>query len=411
MRRNLATVFSLFAAGVFFYTAFFVYEAYFGVPEGLTGGRTAVALPEGGRATARGGMIRRVEGMKLELRALAPNSVWEFENGGKAADFALTLLNVNPSAVRLQLYQPDAPEAPEPVPFDVTGPNVISFNLEIPPGSARTLQIEHVPGTEGRLRFFVFGHARNGERSLKQMTTIVNEEQPDFVVGLGDNYYRAFPDKILDFDRQLARMEVPTFIIPGELEYREQDEPSPADDHPLAGFHKLHRHAAIFGRGDQVFDFGGWRFVLVENGRDRNIGSLRWLKRLASLESAVPRTLLFSHIPPYDPRDIDGKDITQGSPKEHEVIIEQMKRLNVAATFFDHYRWFEAGEFDGVPIYITSISLTRRSKGQFPHFLDVRLAEGNVQVIRRSFTEDPPEDVTLHPAEAASPISTAEDAP
>lgn len=411
MQKQLATVFSLFAAGVFLFTFGFVIDAWWGVPEGLTGGRTSVSLPLHSRVEARGGIIRRVEGMNLELRALAPKSTWEFENrGGKPAAFNFTAANVNPSAVRLGLARPESAEEVRALEFEAAGPSAIHFEMEVPPGSRQLLTLEHAPRDEGLVRFFIFGHARNGDFFFYRLQEIVNEELPDFVIGLGDNYYRAFPDKILTFQARLAELKVPTFLMPGEIEYREQDEPSPADDHSLAAFHKLKRHAAIFGRGDQDFEFGGWRFVMVENGRERNFASFRWLKNLPAVNASAPRALLFSHIPPYDPRGKDAKNITTGYSNEHEIIVEQMQRLKVAAAFFDHYRWFEARGVETIPTYVTAISPNERSAGQTAHFLEVRLEDGEIQVLRRFLTSDPPQDVTLHLDRPAPRDTGAEDA-
>lgn len=398
MRRTLATVFSLFAAGVFLYSVGFVYKAHYGVPEGLTGARSAVALPGRGQVKAVGGFIRRVDGRRLELRSLAPNSTWTFRNrSGEDSPFRIRAGNVKRSALRVALADPEAPVDTGPVAFESSGPGAVEFELVLPPRSRRVLTFEQTPQAAGEVRFFVFGHARNGLYFLDAMQQKANEELPDFIIALGDNYYRSFPHKILDFDERLARSRVPVYVLPGEIEYREQDEPSPADSHPLAEFHKVRRHETMFGSGNHAFEYGGWRFITVDNARDRNIQSLMWLQGLRPFESGTPRTLFFSHIPPYDPRDRVIKEVTTGTESEHEMIVDQMQRLDVAAAFFDHYRWFDAGRVEGVPTYVTSISVSSRAPGQFAHFLDVTLHEGEIRVIQRPFNSAPPKDVSMSP--------------
>lgn len=405
MRKSLAVLLYLFAGCVFIWSAVEVHDAWFGVPAGLTGGRARVALPGKASLEVRGGFVRSVDGTNVAVRSLSPTPVLAFANEGREpASFSVSLANVKPLALRAASFPTQAPLSPqEPVEFKAADPGVIRFTVSLAAGATRTLAFEQRPQAESAgaaggtplvsaasasvpVRFFAFGGVREGIGTLRELFRIANDESPDFLVGLGDIYYRANVDAILRIDELLPRCSVPIYLLPGEIEYRSPDEPASDPRQQLERFYPLDRHETMFGPGNNDFAFGGWRFVFLDNARQRNRASLRWLAGLPPGDPAAPRTLFFSHIPPFDPREkIFKRGMTTGVAHEHRRVVAALGNLGAAAAFFGHYHGYARGEAAGVPCYVTSAAGVKLPRGESPHFLDVRLSpEGTVRVVRRS---------------------------
>ncbi len=404
MRKQIATILSVFVLGVFVYSSAAVYDWYYGIPEGLTGGRAWVYLPGDGLLKVGGGFVRSVDGSRIEIRATTPHLFIEVKNGGNApSSFSVDLFNVKVGTIQARRFVEDSANEPGmPFPFEEAGPSAIRFDLETPAATRQTIRFDQSPEAAEEVRFFVLGHVRNGELFFHKLLDIADRESPDFIFCLGDTYYRSYVDKILDLDQVLRSHPVPVYLIRGEIEYREPDDPMPIDAHPLARFYRLDRHPSIFGPGNNAFDFGGWKFVLFENGRPRNITSFDWLQSLPSDESRPARTIFLSHIPPYDPRTYISKNVTTGNAVELETMVEQMERLGTAAGFFGHYRWYAEQEVGTIPTYNTSVSVPNKNGDQLAHFLDVRLKSGEVHVTRRLLQPDWNEQLRISEETAAS---------
>lgn len=392
MRKAISLVLYLFALGVFSYSAFMVYNAYLGVPEGLTGGRASVALPGHGRLEVQGGFVRRVDGTQLAVRSLSPSPVLRFENEGQEdASFSISLGNVRPATLRAGWFDSHLPLADrEPLQFNLADPGVVRFTVQIPAGGGRTYAFEQAPASPGTVRFFVFAGVRKGVGTFQRILDLANRESPDFIVGLGDIYYRAQVANILALDRRLALASVPVYLLPGEIEYRSPESSEDEGGSELGRFYVLDRHSSMFGRGDNAFSFGDWRFVFMDNALPRNRRSLWRLARLPPGDPAAPRTVFFSHIPPFDPRrEIFKNDMPTGSPGEHRRMTQEMIRLGAAVAFFGHYHGYAEGLAAGIPCYVTSAAGTKLPEGETSHFLDVTLRDGRAVVIRRDLEPRP----------------------
>ncbi len=385
MRKQIAAILSVFVVCVFVYSSVAVYDWYYGVPEGLTGGRTRVYLPGDGFLKVGGGFVRSVDGSRIEIRATTPHLFIEVENGGTSpSSISVDLLNVKVGAIQAHRFAAnDADEDGAPFPFEEAGPSAIRFDLGTPAATRQIIRIDQLAESSEEVRFFVAGHVRNGELFFHKLLDIADRESPDFIFCLGDTYYRSYVNKILELDQVLRSHPVPVYLIRGEIEYREPDDPMPIDAHPLARFYRLDRHPAIFGPGDNTFEFEGWRFVVLENGRPGNIKSFDWLENLPSDEAQPPRTIFLSHYPPYDPRTYISKNVSTGNADELETMVEQMGRLGTVAAFFGHYRWFAEQKVGTILTYNTSVSAPNKKGDQLAHFLDVRLKNGEVHVTRR----------------------------
>lgn len=387
LRQTIAALIFVFAFGVLAYSMAEVYQAWFGVPSGLTGARAKVALPGKSQIEVAGGFVRSVEAEEILVHATAPDMGFTIANrSAEHQDFKLRLQNVKPDAITVSLVNEQTDETESLADrLRTVNANAISFSTEVAPRSVRRFLVTQEPQHMDEVRFYVFAGVRKvGLPTLERMLDIVNEELPDFVVGLGEIYYRANVGKIIDLDQRLSRSRVPVYLFPGEIEYRSQEKASSADGHELAGFYKTDRHSALFGPTSREFSYEGWRFVFMDNAKKRNGSALRWLDGLPSHADTERQTLFFSHIPPFDPRPSEFKEVTRGHPREHERSVRTWENLGVAAAFFGHYHGYFEREVDGVPCYVSSAAGNRVPEGHDLHFLEVTLREGKVSVIQRS---------------------------
>ncbi len=390
LRKTLAIVLTILAAAAAVASVAGAYRGFWGVPEGLTGGKTSCAIGQNCRITHLDhAFVRRVEGRRLTIRSLAPEAdIFIRNEGAGAARFELTVLNVNPA--RIAVYDKPVPEDANSIPFEPVRANAIRFEIQTPPQSSVHYRL--AAETSGDvIRFFVFSAARDGVETFDKFLSIVANEQPDFIIGLGDLYHRATAENVRDLDRRLAGVPVPSYLITGDAERRSPRGSQRVNEGELARFLPRQRFIAMFGSPNSFFQWNNWDFALFENSSDKiSRDSFSWLETVLSGLSQPEGKLLFAHIPPFDSRThIYKENVMTGSDEDHARLLGLMKLSRTTAGFFGHYRGYADRTVEGIPCYVTAAAGADLPKDAGPpHFLEVNLDGGDCKVARRPIWDE-----------------------
>ncbi len=215
--------------------------------------------------------------------------------------------------------------------------------------------------------FAILGDNKNDKEVFPAIITRINND-PDisFVIHTGDMvsdplkfFYRDFLETLGVFLRK------PILLIPGNHDVGNQEEDA------------LYERA--FGKQHYIFQIGDTEFVIANAQRLEFAAEQNWLRRALHQEKSK-NTLVFMHIPLYDPRGAD----------YHHSLDEQTARklkgifraYDVNHIYTGHIHGYWTGKWDNIPYTITGGAGARLYSNDpahgFHHYLKVRIEDGRI---------------------------------
>jgi 3',5'-cyclic AMP phosphodiesterase CpdA len=137
------------------------------------------------------------------------------------------------------------------------------------------------------LVFVIMGDNRNGDDTLKQLLAMVEKDNPEFVIILGDFVPTGLKWEYENYLKLIAPCTVPIIAILG--------------NHEVAAPGGREIYAELFGAEDFSFDHKGCRFICFDNSRNLVTDKqLEWLDKLTAVDSttAISRKFVLAHVPP-----------------------------------------------------------------------------------------------------------------
>jgi len=227
-------------------------------------------------------------------------------------------------------------------------------------------RIQEVPyNPEKGFRFVVFGDSKYKTTLFNSIVENINVEEPLFVIGVGDLVRSGGIREFRDFLKFLEEQTDYNFL-------------------PVIGNHDIGHQKKefmyIFGKLNYSFDYGGCRFVILDNAAGKlTEKQLSWaddkLKEARSL-----RKLVFLHMPPKTIGKWAWHSFGKGSNK----FVNLMKKRHVDEVFIGHIHAYSTEERDGVRYTVTGgagASLHRRfgPKGNAHHYVVVDVNKDGIQ--------------------------------
>lgn len=183
-------------------------------------------------------------------------------------------------------------------------------------------------GTSGDFRFLVVNdtHAIDRacfawlERVVRQMKS---HEKIDFCLHLGDVTDHGTKEELAPTRDVFKALGVPVYFVPGNHDYRSQDDRRAYDD--------------VFPKGlNTQFEHRGWQFVGLDSTEGvKYVRTSIQKPTLDFLDATLPKldarkpTVVFTHFPL-------GPNITQ-RPTNAEAVLERFKKHNLRAVFSGHF--------------------------------------------------------------------------
>jgi predicted phosphodiesterase len=191
---------------------------------------------------------------------------------------------------------------------------------------------EKISGTyEFPFSFVYFGdnQPREGKEQTDvfiRMITLINEENPTFVIGGGDYVSEGTPENFERFVSVVSRLESPIFYVCGNH-----------DDSP--------HYRQYLGERVYAVTYANSMFIILDNSRKiLPPDQLEFLE--TQLKKDFEYTFVFAHIPPFDP---------EGSEQmiHPEAFIEIIKKYDVDVLFCSHIHSFYETSIGDVPLIIS----------------------------------------------------------
>ncbi|MFX1367229.1 MAG: metallophosphoesterase family protein [Promethearchaeota archaeon] len=217
------------------------------------------------------------------------------------------------------------------------------------------------------LNFYVFGDSQGYQDSIHQIATIANEYRPDFVFHCGDLTPFGQESQYQTVVSALDEFETPVYTTPGNHDIR------------LGGGSRYTQH---FGPSHYSFDIGSAHFsVLNTSTGDISEEEFAWLESDLS-EFAAKNTFVFTHTPPFDPRQNNDHALTNATTATR--LLSLFQEMEVDVVFSGHIHIFNESIVDGVRYIVTGgagASLYAESEnGGFYHFVNVTLSESGLTI-------------------------------
>lgn len=283
--------------------------------------------------TASGALALSVDAQEARYRAFGVEAQIDLEWVGTAPrSYKLVVENVMADKTSVSVTDPAGQKDPA---FEVTvkSPTVVEITLKNPSGQRRVRLSPEAGG--GTLKFAVLGDSQGRNGILGGMIPSMNEEGISFLVHLGDMTPTGAEGEFKAFTDTIAALEVPYYPVPGNHDVRTDG---------------LSVFSSKFGPRQHSFDYGGYRFVFLDDSDERLAGDqLEWLDEI--LTGELP-TFVFMHVPAVDPRGLDHALLDPSSAQSFMDMVTDPER-NVLAVFNGHVHMFDRREESGV-LFVTS---------------------------------------------------------
>ncbi len=228
-------------------------------------------------------------------------------------------------------------------------------NVYLSAGSRWVRNVERIviegPGT---FQFVVMGDSQGNSGLLSTIVDEVNTLNVSFVLHTGDCVSHALEGMYDVFEQDIAMLEAPIHISPG--------------NHDRMGNATIFQ--TRFGSGDYSFDYGGWRFVSVDTStQDISESQFIWLRALLENSSSRP-VVVFTHVPPFDPRI--GEDHHLNETSDCEEFIALMEEFKVRVVVTGHVHLYNNTRIGSVDYVVTGGAgadlYAPHEEGGFHHF-------------------------------------------
>jgi len=238
--------------------------------------------------------------------------------------------------IELKELVPPTPEEITAEAISKLGPYREKFNYE--------KQLARLPKPGSSFRFVMMGDSRSNPPVWGAIIKHINslDPKPAFIINSGDLVQRGYTQEYLDyFLPPYENVDVPFFVAIGNHD---------DGDNGLALEYRV-----LFG--DQslnyFFDYGKWRFVVIDNSSSVHTASqtLDWLEKVLAATPKDHSVIVSAH----KPTGLVGKwayhcwEPEEASARFHEL----MTRYKPKHVFFGHIHAYSTTTLDGVPYTIT----------------------------------------------------------
>lgn len=181
--------------------------------------------------------------------------------------------------------------------------------------------------------FAVLGDSQGNSELLSTIVEDVNEINVSFVLHVGDCVPHATSSSFDIFQQDIGKLESPIYISPG--------------NHDRMGNATVFQ--TRFGTGDYYFDYGGWRFISIDTSMQNiNESQFSWLRSMLQNSSEFHK-VVFTHVPPFDPRPGGNHSLDEISDREEFIGMMEEFRISVVVAGHIHlYNYTRIGSVDYV---------------------------------------------------------------
>lgn len=193
--------------------------------------------------------------------------------------------------------------------------------------------------------FAVFGDFRMQLDPFREMMAKIRAARPDFMLNVGD-MSAVLSTQHFNWMAEHMKREaggIPVYATPGNHDRKKE---SPYDN-------GRHFYREVFGPSRYWFGYGNILFVSLDTA-DRELpeAQIEWLDSLLEqLRSRFDHLVIFTHVPPIDPRPVKEK---RGLPAVQAARLEAvLKKHRVSAFFAGHQHQENLWSFAGAPLAVT----------------------------------------------------------
>jgi len=229
------------------------------------------------------------------------------------------------------------------------------------------------PGPKnGDFTFVVMGDTRDGSAMFRYMIELANRVNPAFIIDVGDLVHSGGDDEqYLQYYEDIKASRAPFISVIG--------------NHENAAPGGFERYREMFGDPNFYFDYGGVRFIALDNAADGykiTDEQFEWLENLLQTDKIK---LIFMHAPPKT--HLWSASMNRESTERFVKMVEKYK---VRKVYFGHVHAFDRlrrGETDYVMTGCAGAepdpisNFYHRLAGGYYHFLIVQVREGKVMDI------------------------------
>jgi len=235
-----------------------------------------------------------------------------------------------------------------------------SKTVEVRTTAASAIVRTHATISDSSLTFYVLGDSQGYQGGVYEVVAAANEERPDFVFHCGDMTPFGQDNQYVSFMRALDNLTLPIFLTPGNHDIR------------MGG---ASRYMDQFGPPTYAFDAGPAHITVLDTSQD-NVSeeAIAWLEHDLS-ESVADWKLVFTHIPPFDPRPSGDHGLANATTARR--LMDIFERSGVDIVFAGHIHIFNQSVRNSVRYVITGGSgadLYSADQGATYHYVNVTLS-------------------------------------
>ncbi len=242
----------------------------------------------------------------------------------------------------------------------------------VDPTTVGLSRIEKIfPPNPDDFTFAAFGDNRGSTTIFERLLTRISDD-PDilFAVSTGDIVGRGTPKLFDFFFSQVTRYLTKPLVFT-------------VGNHELAGGGTA-LYASVVGRRDYSFVFGDAYFIVIDDTDESRIDSVfeEWLRKELDAAGRYHETLVFMHVPLFDPPGTDIRH-SQG-PAAAERLMDVFRDYRITYIFCSHIHGYYQGSWEGIPYVISGGAgaplIGTDPAHYFYHYLKVRVRGGAVTI-------------------------------
>jgi predicted phosphodiesterase len=211
--------------------------------------------------------------------------------------------------------------------------------------------------------YVVLGDTQGRNDLFENMTSMINECEPDFILHCGDMTTMGTEEQFEEFLKVCDRLDAPIFTTPG--------------NHDIKGSSDIYKK--FFGPLDYSFSIDGYKFISMDSSKQLiGSGKLTWLENESIDKSS--NNILFTHVPPFSSQMPEHLYL---DPDDPEKLMEVLEKNRFEYCFSGHLHLYNYSKKNGVN-YITTggggaAPYAPEEFGGFRHFVHV-LVENDISV-------------------------------